>query len=256
MRLKGRPLIIGIGGTHSGAGKTTIGVAILKHLTTHPPIYPFTRLPKIGAIKYTKTAFYASIIDDLTILRQENKDTRRLIDAGAEEVLWVQSPRNELQEVLPIAVNRLSHLDVIIIEGNSAIEFLKPDIVVFITGVSSGNIKPSAHKIQKQADIIIENNDKLVVTGNKLKNYELIAQDLKPEPLLVTRYSLPNLINCIEMTAKKKDIENILKERSAEGITCSDARKIAEELGVPYKEVGKIANELKIKIKDCELGCF
>lgn len=59
------------------------------------------------------------------------------------------------------------------------------------------------------------------------------------------------------MTAKKKEIENILKTRSAEGrITCSDARTIAEKLGVPYKEVGKTANELKIKIKDCELGCF
>jgi LAO/AO transport system kinase len=59
------------------------------------------------------------------------------------------------------------------------------------------------------------------------------------------------------MTAKKKEIENILKERSEKGsITCRDARNIAEKLKVPYKEVGRTANELKIKIKDCELGCF
>jgi LAO/AO transport system kinase len=31
---------------------------------------------------------------------------------------------------------------------------------------------------------------------------------------------------------------------------------IAEELKVSYSEVGKSANELKIKIKNCELGCF
>jgi LAO/AO transport system kinase len=229
-----QPFLIGIGGAYSGAGKTTIAVAILKYLKTHPPIYPFTHSPKIGAIKYTKTAFYSSIIDDKTILSQEDKDTNRLLDAGAEEVLWVQSPANELNEVLPIAIDRLSHLDGIIIEGNSAIEFLKPDIVVFIADVSKENIKTSAWRIQKQADIVIEKGSSHYPSKN-----------------------IHELINCIEMIAKKKEIENILKTRSAEGkITCSDARKIAEELGVPYKEVGKTANELKIKIKNCELGCF
>jgi molybdopterin-guanine dinucleotide biosynthesis protein len=229
-----QPFLIGIGGAHSGAGKTTIAVAILKYLKTHPPIYPFTHPPKIGAIKYTKTAFYLSIIDDKSILRQEDKDTKRLLDAGAEEVLWVQSPANEINEVLPIAIDRLSHLDGIIIEGNSAIEFLKPDVVVFIADVSKENIKPSAQIILKQSDIVIEKGSPYYSSKN-----------------------IHELINCIEMTAKKKEIENILKTRSAEGkITCSDARTIAEELGVPYKEVGKTANELKIKIKNCELGCF
>jgi LAO/AO transport system kinase len=229
-----QPFLIGIGGAHSGAGKTTIAVAILKYLKTHPPIYPFTHSPKIGAIKYTKTAFYSSIIDDKSILSQEDKDTKRLLDAGAEEVLWVQSPAEELQEVLPMAIDRLSHLDGIIIEGNSAIEFLKPDVVVFIADASKENIKPSARRILKQADIVIEKGSSHYSSKN-----------------------MHELINCIEMTAKKKEIENILKTRSAEGrITCSDARTIAEELGVPYKEVGKTANELKIKIKNCELGCF
>ena len=39
-------------------------------------------------------------------------------------------------------------------------------------------------------------------------------------------------------------------------ITCAVARKIAEDLGTPYKEVGQAANELGIRIKDCQLGCF
>jgi hypothetical protein len=33
-------------------------------------------------------------------------------------------------------------------------------------------------------------------------------------------------------------------------------RKIAEELGVSYKKAGEAANELHIKIKNCDLGCF
>ncbi|GER92431.1 hypothetical protein A45J_0147 [hot springs metagenome] len=228
------PLLIGIGGAHSGAGKTTLAVAILRYFKTHPPIYPFTHSPKYGAIKYTKTAFYTSIIDDKNILYQKDKDTRRLFDAGAEEVLWVQSPANEINNVMPIAIGRLSHLDCIIIEGNSAIEFLEPDVVVFITNVSNKNIKPSASRVLKQADIVIEKR-----------------------PLHYSSKNIHELIGCIEMIVRKKEIESILKTRSNEGmITCSDARKIAEELGVHYKEIGKVANKLKIKIKNCELGCF
>lgn len=136
------PIIIGIGGAHSGAGKTTIASLILK------------RLKGWGAIKYTKNSLYCSIIDDLKILSEKGKDTKRLLDSGAEKVLWVQSPFSDLGEVLPMAVEMLSHLKGILIEGNSAIEILKPDIVIFISG-AEGKIKKGAEKILKMADVVI-----------------------------------------------------------------------------------------------------
>jgi len=39
-------------------------------------------------------------------------------------------------------------------------------------------------------------------------------------------------------------------------ISCTAARKLAEEFKVPPRVVGEAANVLKIKIKSCELGCF
>jgi hypothetical protein len=52
-------------------------------------------------------------------------------------------------------------------------------------------------------------------------------------------------------------IHEELKKMAKNGrISCPVARKIAEELSVSYKEVGKAADELNIKIKSCELGCF
>lgn len=55
----------------------------------------------------------------------------------------------------------------------------------------------------------------------------------------------------------KIKIEDEVKKKSANGkITCAVARKIAEDLGVSPKKVGEAANRLKIKIKDCTLGCF
>ncbi len=56
---------------------------------------------------------------------------------------------------------------------------------------------------------------------------------------------------------KKKEIAERLKETAADGrINCTEARKIAEELQVPPREVGEMCNELEIKIFGCELGCF
>lgn len=39
-------------------------------------------------------------------------------------------------------------------------------------------------------------------------------------------------------------------------IECAEARIIAEKLAIKFIEVGKICDEEKIKIINCELGCF
>jgi molybdopterin-guanine dinucleotide biosynthesis protein len=136
-----RPFIIGIGGAHSKVGKTTVACQILK------------RLGGWGAVKFTKTPFYSSIVDSPEILRQKNKDTYRFLNAGAKDVLWVQSPPEDLNEILGIAIDRLSHLKGIIIEGNSAIDALRPDIVIFVSG--NNGLKKGAEKILRMADAVI-----------------------------------------------------------------------------------------------------
>ncbi len=43
---------------------------------------------------------------------------------------------------------------------------------------------------------------------------------------------------------------------SGERISCADARKVAEKLGLEYGLVGYIIDQLEIKIVDCDLCCF
>ena len=50
--------------------------------------------------------------------------------------------------------------------------------------------------------------------------------------------------------------EEIKKKAKNNRLPCPVARKIAEELSVSYREVSRAADELKIKITGCELGCF
>jgi hypothetical protein len=39
-------------------------------------------------------------------------------------------------------------------------------------------------------------------------------------------------------------------------IHCAAAFRLAEELGLSRREMGELLNELKIKITQCQLGCF
>ncbi|MBI4684264.1 MAG: hypothetical protein HY755_03580 [Nitrospirae bacterium] len=56
---------------------------------------------------------------------------------------------------------------------------------------------------------------------------------------------------------KGSDLEKEVKKKAVRGkISCSNARMVAESLGVSYKTVGKAADRLNIKIITCQLGCF
>jgi len=54
-----------------------------------------------------------------------------------------------------------------------------------------------------------------------------------------------------------EELKQNMIEKAVDGkLPCSIARKLAEDLKIPYKEVGDAANDLGIRIKNCELGCF
>ncbi len=60
-----------------------------------------------------------------------------------------------------------------------------------------------------------------------------------------------------EINDRRGKLAKELLSRSKEGkMTCAQARRLAEDLQVSYDEVGNIADELKVKIHKCQLGCF
>jgi len=250
----GRPLIIGVGGSHSGAGKTTVASMLLSELSSESSNHGAHR--RWGAIKCTKTALFTSLIDDKAILDSKDKDTGKLLKAGAEEVLWVQGPREGIRETVSMAIDRLSHLDGIIVEGNTAIEFSNPDVVIFISDAGGEEIKKaSALRLIKHADIIVfQRGSKPHDSDKNVYSARVVYFD--PED----RKTGQELLACMDEVIEERildRIKHLLKVKAVDGkLTCSAARKIAEELIVPFGEVGKAADELNIKIKNCELGCF
>jgi hypothetical protein len=52
-------------------------------------------------------------------------------------------------------------------------------------------------------------------------------------------------------------LEKVILEKAKEGkLPCAVCFKIAEDFGISNKEMGKILNEMKVKISQCQLGCF
>lgn len=136
--------IISVTGAHSGVGKTSICSILLNNLKG------------FGAIKFTRTNLYSSVIDDPSILAEKNKDTAVLSESGAERVVWIKSPADALEHALDIAIGKMIGLRGVIVEGNSPLGFLDPDLIIFVIG-SDGEIKPSALKVSENADTIVFN---------------------------------------------------------------------------------------------------
>ena len=60
-----------------------------------------------------------------------------------------------------------------------------------------------------------------------------------------------------EIIMDRKEIEEIIKKKAKDGkLPCAVCFKMAEDLGISNKEMGKILNEMKVKISQCQLGCF
>jgi len=153
------PFIISITGAHSGCGKTRAAEAIIRAMDV-----------RCGAVKYTRADLYSSLVDDDSLIGQEGKDTARLRQAGAEEVLWVQSTTEDLKELTGMALDRLAGCDLIVMEGNGPARIITPDILIFVFGDDPWHVKESARELVSRADIIIHGERPSIKTGAKMYN--------------------------------------------------------------------------------------
>ncbi len=100
---------------------------------------------------------YTSIIDDPEILSEPGTDTAAFLEAGADSAVLVKAPAHDMKEALDIALQSLNSPHGVILEGNSAIEVLNPDIVIFSFD-TFGVIKESSRAIFEQADALVYAN--------------------------------------------------------------------------------------------------
>jgi hypothetical protein len=84
-------------------------------------------------------------------------DTGRYRHAGAKNVYLIEAP--ELEQALSEIRQILSGAENVIIESNRILDYLKPDLCVFVLDFAVADMKQSCRRHLDKADIVVLSND-------------------------------------------------------------------------------------------------
>jgi hypothetical protein len=87
--------------------------------------------------------------------RSGESDTSRFLVAGAVQALWARSEQGRLAEAMPALRQRLQSARNVIIESNSVLKFLRPDLYLTVLDPSTEDFKDSARELLDRADAVI-----------------------------------------------------------------------------------------------------
>jgi hypothetical protein len=87
--------------------------------------------------------------------RLGDSDTSRFLVAGAAQALWVRTEQGRLAEAMPTLRRRLEAAHNVIIESNSVLKFLRPDLYLTVLDPSTPDFKNSAREFLDRAHAVI-----------------------------------------------------------------------------------------------------
>jgi hypothetical protein len=82
-------------------------------------------------------------------------DTSRFLAAGAKKVFWVRTRQGELAEAMPRLRKLLADSENTIVESNSVLRFLQPDLSLSVLDPTIVDFKPSALRYLDRTDALI-----------------------------------------------------------------------------------------------------
>jgi len=87
--------------------------------------------------------------------RAGDSDTSRFLAAGAHKVWWVRTQQGRLAEAMPTLRTRLAEAENVILESNSVMRFLRPDLYITVLDPATADFKNSAQEFLDRADAVI-----------------------------------------------------------------------------------------------------
>ena len=93
--------------------------------------------------------------------RSGDSDTSRFLAAGAARVFWIRTEQGRLAEAMPTFRKRLEGARNVIIESNSVLKFLRPDLYLTVLDPSTADFKSSAREFLDRADAVILHNSEV-----------------------------------------------------------------------------------------------
>ena len=82
-------------------------------------------------------------------------DTSRFLAAGALRALWARTEQGRLAEAMPTLRQRLEGARHVIMESNSVLKFLRPDLYLTVLDPATADFKTSAREFLDRASAVI-----------------------------------------------------------------------------------------------------
>jgi hypothetical protein len=87
--------------------------------------------------------------------RSGESDTSRFLAAGAARALWVRTEQGRLAEAMPALRQRLERTRHVMVESNSVLKFLRPDLYLTVLDPDTEDFKTSAREFLDRAGAVI-----------------------------------------------------------------------------------------------------
>ncbi len=149
-----------IGGDSRSVGKTSVVAGLIAALPEHKwtalkiTQYGHGICSQNGESCHCATEDHTWAISEETD-RSGESDTSRFLVAGAEHAWWVRTEQGRLAEAMPAIRRRLSESSNVILESNSILKFVRPDLYLTVLDPATADFKRSAQEFLDLADAVI-----------------------------------------------------------------------------------------------------
>jgi hypothetical protein len=152
--------IVVIGGHSRSVGKTSVVAGLISGLREYEwtavkiTQYGHGVCSASGAACDCATADHAWAISEEKS-RSGESDTSRYLLAGAPRALWVRTEQGRLAEAMPALRKRIEGARYVIVESNSVLKFLRPDLYLSVLDPGTEDFKNSAREFLDRASAVI-----------------------------------------------------------------------------------------------------
>jgi len=153
------PVLI-IGGHSRSVGKTSVVAGLISALSEFHWIALKITQYGHGICSANGEACDCATADHVWAVTEERNrsgesDTSRFLVAGAAHSWWVRTEQGRLAEAMPRVRQILAGAENVIIESNSILQFLKPDLYLTVLDPQNADFKSSAQTFLDRADAVL-----------------------------------------------------------------------------------------------------
>jgi hypothetical protein len=155
--------IVVIGGHSRSVGKTSVVAGLIAALPEcHWTAFKITQYGH-GVCSLNGESCHCATDDHSWAISEEKdrsgeSDTSRFLVAGAVRSLWVRTEQGRLAEAVPTIRRRIAEAENVILESNSILKFVRPDLYLTVLDPATEDFKKSAQEFLDRADAVILHN--------------------------------------------------------------------------------------------------